>query len=96
MIMIFFDAQNMRLCKKAGISAVIVSDISAINYANSIGLKVHISTQTNVSNLEAVKFYSKIRRRCCFSERINFTANKNICAEIKKQNIKGPSENLLK
>jgi len=45
--------------KNYGIDAVIAADIAAINYANSVGMEIHISTQLNVSNLEAVKFYSK-------------------------------------
>src|SRR3989338_3955450 len=45
--------------KKAKLTAVIASDIAAINYATEIGLEVHMSTQVNISNIEAIKFYSK-------------------------------------
>ena len=53
---------------KAGVTAVIASDISVISYARSIGMEVHISTQQNVSNIEAVRYFShssirKYRRR---------------------------------
>ncbi len=44
---------------KAGVSAVIAADISVIQYARSIGLEVHISTQVNITNIEAVKFYAQ-------------------------------------
>ena len=45
--------------KESGISAIIASDIAAISYARSIGVEVHISTQVNVSNIEAVRFYAQ-------------------------------------
>lgn len=45
--------------KEAGITAIIASDIAAIMYARSIGVEVHISTQVNVTNIEAVRFYSQ-------------------------------------
>ena len=82
--------------KGAGISAVIVSDMAAIVYANSIGLEVHISTQSNVSNFESVKFYSKFADTIVLARELTLQQIKNICAEIKKQNIKGPSGNLVK
>lgn len=82
--------------KSSGISAVIANDISAINYANSIDLEVHISTQANVSNLEAVKFYSKFADVVVLARELTLQQIKNICNEIKKQNICGPSGNLIK
>lgn len=45
--------------KKAGVTAVIASDMAVISYARQIGVEVHISTQLNVSNFEAVKFYAQ-------------------------------------
>ena len=45
--------------KRAGVDAVIVSDMAAIRYARQIGLEVHISTQCNISNSEAVRFYAQ-------------------------------------
>lgn len=94
------DIQLMRkICdsaKKAGINAVIASDMAVINYANSIGLKVHISTQANVSNIEAVKFYSKFAEVMVLARELTLRQIKNICNEVKKQNIKGPSEELVK
>jgi putative protease len=82
--------------KKAGVSAVIASDVSAIQYANSIGLEVHISTQANVSNLEAVKFYSKYADVIVLARELTIDKIKNIIDEIKKQNIKGPSGKLIR
>ena len=44
--------------KDAGVSAIIAADVAAMNYANSIGQEVHLSTQLNISNVEALKFYA--------------------------------------
>ena len=44
--------------KAYGITAIIASDMAVLNYANSIGMEIHISTQCNITNLEAVKFYA--------------------------------------
>ena len=65
--------------KKSGISAVIVSDVAAMDYANSIGLEVHISTQANVSNLETIKFYSKFADVIVLARELTLQQIKNIC-----------------
>ena len=62
---IFYDdelelmKQTIDLAKKKKVTAIIASDHAVIQYAFSIGVEVHISTQVNVSNIEAVKFYSQ-------------------------------------
>ena len=91
--------QMKKICnaaKKAKISAIIASDISAIQYAYSIKLEVHISTQLNVSNLEAVKFYSKFADVIVLARELELKQIKYICNQIKKKKIKGPSGNLVK
>ena len=45
--------------KDAGVSAIIAADVAAMSYANSIGQEVHLSTQLNISNVEALKFYAR-------------------------------------
>ena len=99
-IMYDHDLKFLRLicdkAKKSGINAVIASDIAAISYANSIGLKVHISTQANISNIEAVKFYSKFADAVILARELTLKQIKNIVDEIKKQNIKGLSKELIK
>ena len=45
--------------KNAGVSAIIAADVAAMNYANSIGQEIHLSTQLNISNIEALKFYAR-------------------------------------
>ena len=95
-----FDLELMKkLCKeakKAGITAIIANDISAIEYAHSIELKVHISTQANVSNIEAVKFYSKYSDVIVLARELTLKQVEKIINEIKKQKIKGPSGELVK
>ena len=71
--------------KKSGINAIIASDIAAISYANSIGLNVHISTQANISNIEAVKFYSKFADTVILARELTLKQIKTIVDEIKKQ-----------
>lgn len=82
--------------KKTGISAVIASDIAAIQYARQIGLEVHISTQANVSNLEAVKFYARYADVIVLARELTIEQVKSICDAILQQNITGPSGNLVK
>ncbi|MCP3686404.1 MAG: U32 family peptidase [bacterium] len=83
------------IAKKAGITAVIASDISVINYCNKINLEVHMSTQVNISNIEAVKFYSKFADVIVLARELNLEQIKNIVSEIKKQKIKGPKGKLI-
>ncbi len=88
--------QVVTAAKEAGVSAVIASDISVIQYARSIGLEVHISTQVNITNIEAVKFYAHFADVVVLAREINLGRVYEICSEIKKQQIKGPSGNLVR
>jgi len=94
------DLEQMKkicqIAKDAGVTAVICSDISAISYANSFGLEVHISTQANVSNIEAVKFYSKYADVVVLARELTLEQIKNICDQIKEQNIVGPKGEQVK
>lgn len=82
--------------KKYNISAIIANDVAVMQYCRKIGIEVHISTQVNVSNLEAVKFYSKFVDVVVLARELNLKQIKNICQEIKKQKICGPSGKLVK
>ena len=81
---------------KAGVSAVIAADISVIQYARSIGLEVHISTQVNITNIEAVKFYAHFADVVVLAREMNLGRVGEINDQIKKQQIKGPSGNLVR
>ena len=78
------------------IDAIIGSDISVIQYANSIGVEVHISTQQNISNIEAVKFFSEFADVMVLARELTLHQIKEISDTIYKDNIRGPSGNLIK
>ncbi len=82
--------------KQAGVSAIIASDISAIQYAREIGVEVHISTQVNITNFEAVKFYAQYADVVVFAREMNLGRVWEISEKIEKQQIKGPSGNLVR
>ncbi|WP_372946862.1 peptidase U32 family protein [Mariniphaga sp.] len=82
--------------KKAGVSAVIAADISVIMYARSIGLEVHISTQVNITNFEAVKFYAQFADVVVLAREMNLGRVWEISNQIKEQQIKGPSGKMVK
>ena len=81
--------------KKTGITAVIASDQAVINYAHSIGMEVHISTQTNVTNLETIKFFSHFADVMVLARELSLKQVKDITVGIKKDNVRGPSGNLI-
>ena len=87
--------QTLQAALNAGVSAVIASDISVILYARSIGLEVHISTQANISNIEAVRFYSQFADVVVLARELNMEQVKEIHNQIIEQNICGPSGRLV-
>ncbi|MFV0267163.1 MAG: peptidase U32 family protein [Draconibacterium sp.] len=82
--------------KEAGVSAVIAADISVIQYARSINLEVHVSTQVNITNVEAVKFYSNFADVMVLAREMNLGRVWEISNQIKEQQIKGPNGELVK
>ncbi|MDE6693617.1 MAG: U32 family peptidase, partial [Muribaculaceae bacterium] len=82
--------------KESGITAIIASDISAILYARSLGVEVHISTQCNLTNIEAVKFYSQWADVVVLARELSLEQVKSIHDTIIEQNVTGPSGNLVK
>jgi len=88
--------QIIDAAKEAGITAIIASDISAIMYARQVGVEVHISTQVNITNIEAVKFYSQFADVVVLAREMNVGRVWEISRQIAEQNIKGPSGNLVK
>ncbi|MCQ2136879.1 MAG: U32 family peptidase, partial [Bacteroidales bacterium] len=77
--------------KKAGITAVIASDMAAIIYARQIGVEVHISTQLSISNAEALRFYAQWADVIVLARELNLTQVRKIKDTIEKDNICGPS-----
>lgn len=76
--------------KGAGVSAVIASDMAAILYAREIGQEVHISTQVNVTNIEAVRFYSQFADVMVLARELNLDQVKAIHEAILREGITGP------
>lgn len=77
--------------KESGISAIIASDMAAILYAREIGQEVHISTQVNVSNIEAVRFYSQFADVMVLARELNMDQVAEIHKAIEAENITGPN-----
>lgn len=77
--------------KQAGISAVISADMAAILYARKIGQEVHISTQVNVANTDAVRFYSQFADVMVLARELNMEQVKGITDAIESENICGPN-----
>ena len=77
--------------KQAGISAIISADMAAILYARQIGQEVHISTQVNVANTDAVRFYSQFADVMVLARELNMEQVKGITDQIRDEDIKGPN-----
>ncbi len=82
--------------KQSGISAIIASDIAAITYARSIGVEVHISTQVNITNIEAVKFYAQFADVVVLAREMNMEKVRAIYDAIREQDIRGPHGELVR
>lgn len=76
---------------EAGISAVIASDVAVMTYANSIGQEVHLSTQLNISNIEAMRFYAQFADVAVLARELNMDQVKHIHTMATEQGICGPS-----
>ena len=88
--------QLLDAIKANGISAIIASDQSVIQYARQIGVEVHMSTQCNITNLEAVKYYSQFADVMVTARELNIDQVKHITEEIERQQIRGPHGNLVR
>ena len=75
--------------KEAGVSAIIASDVAVMQYAVSKGVKVHLSTQLNISNVEALKFYAQFAEVVVLARELNMTQVAEIYKQIVDQNITG-------
>lgn len=81
--------------KNSGCDSVIVADISALLFANSLNLETCISTQLSVSNIETVKFFSKYTNRIVLARELTLKQVEEIIDQIKEQNITGPNGKLV-
>ncbi|MDD6688328.1 peptidase U32 family protein [Sodaliphilus pleomorphus] len=76
--------------RQAGITAIIACDMATIVYARQVGVEVHISTQVNVSNSEAVRFYSQWADVMVLARELNLDQVKKIHDTIERDNVRGP------
>ena len=81
--------------KAAGVSAVIASDMAVITYANRVGVEVHISTQCNVSNIEAVRYYAQFADVIVTARELPLRQVAEITQFIKDNDIRGPKGELV-
>jgi len=81
--------------KKEGINAIIASDQAVIAYASSVQMKVHISTQINITNIETVKFYAMFADTMVLSRELSLRQVKKITEQIVKDDVRGPLGNLV-
>lgn len=82
--------------KQAGVSAIIASDIAALQYAYNQGVEVHLSTQLNIANTEALKFYAKFADVVVLARELNMEQVASIHRDIVEQDIRGPKGELIR
>ena len=85
----------LRAAQEAGVSAVIASDMAVITYANAIGVEVHISTQCNVSNIEAVRYYARFADVIVTARELPLQQVAEITRFIADEEIRGPKGELV-
>lgn len=81
---------------EAGISAVIASDVAVMNYCREKGVEVHLSTQLNIGNVEALKFYAQFADVVVLARELNMDQVAYIHEQIEQQHITDPSGNLVR
>lgn len=94
------DLASMRealdAAKAAGVTAIIASDIAAIQYCRRIGLEVHISTQLSISNVEALRFYAQFADVVVLARELTLDQVREIYETIEREGITGPSGELVR
>ena len=82
--------------KAANITAVIASDVAVMMYCNEVGVEVHLSTQLNISNIDALKFYARFADVVVLARELNMNQVEEIYRQIKEQDIRGPRGELIR
>lgn len=82
--------------KEAGLSAIIAADVAAMQYAYDIGLEVHLSTQLNITNIEALRFYARFADVVVLARELNLEQVYAIYKEIQEKEIRGPKGELIR
>lgn len=87
--------QLLEHAKKCGVSAIIASDFAVIQYCRQIGLEIHISTQCNITNVEAVRFYAQFADVVVLARETELRYVAEIAQKIKEEHICGPKGELV-
>jgi len=82
--------------KAANITAVIASDVAVMVYCSEVGVEVHLSTQLNISNIDALKFYARFADVVVLARELNMNQVEEIYRQIKEQDIRGPRGELIR
>lgn len=82
--------------KAANITAIIVSDVAVMVYCRQVGMEVHLSTQLNISNIEALKFYAQFADVAVLARELNMEQVAEIYRQIEEQDIRGPRGELVR
>lgn len=82
--------------KATGLSAIIASDIAVLQYAHDSGVEVHLSTQLNIANTEALKFYAQYADVVVLARELNMEQVASIYRDILEQDIRGPKGELIR
>ncbi|MDR0750553.1 MAG: U32 family peptidase [Tannerellaceae bacterium] len=82
--------------KEAGVSAIIAADVAAMSYAAGAGQEVHLSTQLNISNADALKFYARFADVAVLARELNLGQVRHIYKQINEEQIKGPKGELIR
>jgi putative protease len=81
---------------EAKISAVIACDVAVMTYCNQVGMEVHLSTQLNISNIEALKFYAQFADVVVLARELNMWQVRDIYQQIVEQDVRGPKGELIR
>ena len=84
------------VAKESQVSAIIAADVSALMYANQVGVEVHLSTQLNISNVESLKFYAQFADVVVLARELNMEQVSEIYQAIENEQIKGRSGELIR
>lgn len=82
--------------KKCGVSSIIASDFAVLTYCQKIGLEIHISTQCNITNIEAVRFYAQFADVVVLGREVALAQAADICQQIVDDDIRGPRGELVR
>ncbi len=88
--------EMVNVAKETGVTAIIASDLAVLEYAHELGVEIHISTQCNITNLSAVKFFSRYADVMVLARELSVSQIEAIAKGIREQKITGPSGNLVR